>query len=165
MFALTALGIASSVFVFDRYYPNSTKTHTRLLRQEKNGSSRPHIFKPDMLSLPRNCILGVTKNKEQLNKMLSDALLDPEFYIVATKQGSTLNIDGVENYPIEITNGVRINRHDIPAKHEEAGLIIVQQAIMETKSNKTVSVISDDTDVFVLLLHFYVINNCIITKV
>ena len=66
----------------------------------------------------------------------------------------------MEDYPIEITNGVRINRHDIPAKHEEADLIIVQQAIMETKSNKTVSVISDDTDVFVLLLHFYVSNNC-----
>ena len=92
VFALTALGITSAVFVFDRYYPNSTKTHTRLLRQEKDGSSRQHILKPDMLSLPRTCILGVTKNKEQLNKMLSDALLDPEFYTVATKQGNTLTI-------------------------------------------------------------------------
>ena len=66
----------------------------------------------------------------------------------------------MKDYLIEITNGVKINRHDVPAKYEEADLIIAQQAIMASNSNKTVSVISDDTDVFVLLLHFYVSNNC-----
>ena len=62
--------------------------------------------------------------KEQLNELLSDALMEPEFYQLATAQGNTLTIAGVKDYPIEITSGVRIDRRDIRAEHEEADLII-----------------------------------------
>ena len=105
-------------------------------------------------------ILGVTDCKKQLNVLLSDALLDPEFYKQATSRGETLVVAGVEDFPIEITNGVRIDRKDIDAHHEEADLIIAQQAIISSKEGDVVSVVSDDTDVFVLLLHFYVLYNC-----
>ena len=105
-----------------------------------------------MLILSRSCILGVTQNKKQVNKKLSDALLGPSSYKQATRQGHTMKIVGVEDYPIEITNGVKINRRDINMAHEEADLIIAQQVIMLSKEDHTVSVISDDTDVFVLLL-------------
>lgn len=159
-FAMAALATASVVFAFDRYFPNSTKAHTRILRQEGDGTSRSHVLTPDMLNLPRTCILKVTKNKEQLNKMLSDSLLEPDFYKLATKKGNTMTIVGVENHPIEITNGIRIDRADIKACHEEADLLIAQQAILASENNQTVSVISDDTDVFVLLLHFYVAHKC-----
>ena len=71
-----------------------------------------------------------------------------------------MTIVRVEDYPIEITNGVRIDRVDVKACHEEADLIIAQQAILASKNNKTVSVISDDTDVFVLPLNFFVAHNC-----
>ena len=52
------------------------------------------------------------------------------------------------------------NRVDVKSCLEEADLIIGQQAILASENNKTVSVISDDTDVFVLLLHFYVAHKC-----
>ena len=87
-------------------------------------------------------------------------MLDPNFYNQATSRGQTLIVAGVEDFPIEITNGLRIDRKDIDALHEEADLIIAQQAILESKEGNVVSVVSDDTDVFVLLLHFYVLYNC-----
>ena len=113
-----------------------------------------------MLSPPRSSILKVAANKEQLNQMLSDALMEPEFYQLATAQGNTLTIAGVKDYPIEITSGVRIDRRDIKAEHEEADLIITQQAILSSVQNKKVVVVSEDTDVFAMLLHFYKINEC-----
>ena len=39
VFAIAALATASAVFAFDRYFPNSTKAHTRILRQEEDGTS------------------------------------------------------------------------------------------------------------------------------
>ena len=44
-------------------------------------------------------------------------------------------------------------RHDLETHHEEADNIIVQQVLK--CGAKAVSVISDDTDVFILLLHYY----------
>ena len=66
----------------------------------------------------------------------------------------------MEDYPTEITNGVKIDCKDINAAHEEADLILVQQTILASKEGDVVSVISDDTDVFALLLHSYVKQNC-----
>ena len=68
--------------------------------------------------------------------MLPDALLDHEFYTIATHQGNTMSLAGVEDYPIEITNGVRFDRKYIRAEHEEADLIIAQQAIMSSVNHK-----------------------------
>ena len=100
------------------------------MRQGKDGSSRQHVLKTDMLSLPWSSIFGVTKNKEQFNKMLVDALMNPDFYTSATQKGHTLTLAGVEDYPMEITNGVMINRRDIISRHEGADLIIAQHAIL-----------------------------------
>ena len=154
MFVLNALRIANTVLVFDRYYTNSTKAHTRQIRQEKQGVSRTHVLKPDMQTPSKKSILGVPKNKEQLNKMLADALLEPQFFETATHNGHTLTLAGVEDAPMEITHGIKINRHDLSSSHEEADLIIAQHAIFASSNNQSVAVISDDTDVFALLLHF-----------
>ena len=79
-FALGALSNGNTIFVFDRYFENSTKSYQRILCQESDGSSRPYTLKLDMLSPPRSSILKVAANKEQLNQMLSDALMKPESY-------------------------------------------------------------------------------------
>ena len=161
VFVLNTLSFSQrGVFIFDRYFDLSPKANARYQRQGKEGSSRTYVLKPDMITPPRTCILGATECKKQLNVLLSDALLDPEFYKQATSRGQTLIVAGVEDFPIEITNGLRIDRKDIDALHEEADLIIAQQAILESKEGNVVSVVSDDTDVFVLLLHFYVLYNC-----
>lgn len=155
-----ALMVGNAVFVFDRYFQDSTKTYLRQLRQEKQGMSRVHVLRPDMPAPPKESILGVTKNKIQLNKMVAEALMDPEFYIKATENGHSLTIAGVEDVPIEIMNGVKTERRDLTSSHEEADSIIVQHAIAHCQSHECVRVISDDTDVFALLLYFYVSQRC-----
>ena len=100
-----------------------------MLQQEADGASRPHSLKPEMLSPPRSSILKVPHNKKQLNHMIVEGLLDPVFYSLATQNGKTLTLAGVENYPIEISSGVRIDRKDIHSEHEEADPIIAQMAI------------------------------------
>jgi hypothetical protein len=57
--------------------------------------------------------------------------------------------------PLEIVGGVRIDRHDLCSAHEEADILIIQLAISSSLSGKSVRVVCDDTDVFVLLVHFY----------
>ncbi len=48
--------------------------------------------------------------------------------------------------------GVIIKRQDMKSTQEEADTMIVQQ-VADVKANK-VLVVADDTDIFVLLLHF-----------
>ena len=62
---------------------------------------------------PRSAILGVGKNKMQLNRMIAEALADPDFYIPATQNGNSLTIAGVDDVPVEITMGTCIERTDL----------------------------------------------------
>lgn len=55
----------------------------------------------------------------------------------------------------EIASGVRIDRRDLCSTHEEADILITQHAISLSLLGKSVRVVCDDTDVFVLLVHFY----------
>ena len=96
------MALGDVTLVFDRYYKDSLKAYMRILRQEVGGASRPYQLKPDMLNPPRNSILKVPVNKDQLNGMLVDGVLDLEFYKMATCQGKTLTLAGVENFIIEI---------------------------------------------------------------
>lgn len=159
-FVMQALKDENVVFVFDRYFEDSTKAYCRLLRQEKQGTSRVHILKSDMPTPPRSALLGVWKNKIQLNRMIVEALLDPDFYISATQNGHSLTLAGVDDVPVEINMGVRLERTDLSSCHEEADPILVQHAISRCMQGEKVRVISDDTDVFLLLLHFYVSKKC-----
>ena len=59
------------------------------------------------------------------------------------------------NTHVQISHGVVIYREDISTSHEEADCIIVQQAMMASEYQQWVSVIADDTNVFILLIHHY----------
>ena len=118
--------------------------------------SRPYSLKPEMLIPPRPSIMKVTQNKKQLNCLLAEALLHPAFYTLATQNGHTLTIAGVENYPIEINKGVKIDRRDIPSEHEEVDPIIAEMAILACIKRDVVLIVSEDTDAFAITLHFYV---------
>ena len=49
-----------------------------------------------------------------------------------------------------------MEKTDLKTTHEEADVIIVQQIVhLALKGAQSIQVISDDTDVFVLLLHFF----------
>lgn len=71
-----------------------------------------------------------------------------------------LVITGEEDVPYEMFGGSISKRWDIATTHEEADNIIVQQAMdVASKRIQSVIVLSDDTDVFLLLLHYYFIEN------
>lgn len=91
-----------------------------------------------------------------MNLIFSDLLDDSNFQDEYT-QAHTLVITGANETPVEMSMGLNIERTDLETKHEEADNIIIQQVLSctrETESAK-VTVVCDDTDVFVLLLHYY----------
>ena len=55
--------------------------------------------------------------------------------------------------------GIRIMRQDMRTTHEEADVIMTSQALQIALEKTPVTVVSDDTDVFLLLLHFTDSNN------
>ena len=64
-------------------------------------------------------------------------------------------VTGEDPCPIEVQNEERRTRHDLETHQEEADIIIVQQVLKCVGEAQSISVISDDTDLFVLLLHHY----------
>ena len=118
------------------------------------------MFTPNTLSLPREGILTVAENKVQMNKMLYSSLLEPEFLKLTETFEHKLTLVGVEDHPIEIYKGTVIRRRDIVSKHEEADLGVAQHAILSSLENQNVTAVTDDTDIFALLIHFYHKHNC-----
>ena len=59
--------------------------------------------------------------------------------------------------PTEVSHGVAIQRQDLRTRHEEADLIMVQQAYKAVLDHgaDSVYVLCDDTDVLVLLCYFF----------
>ena len=67
-----------------------------------------------------------------------------------------LIITGSEIVLIEVTMGVHIKRHDMANRHEEADVIMVHRVMSAARQGRqTIHIVCDDTDVFVLLIHFY----------
>ena len=69
-----------------------------------------------------------------------------------------LVVTGRDPIPVEISHGMTIRREDLRNAHEEADVNIIHQmlSIVESSTNDiNTSAISDDTDMFVLLVHFY----------
>jgi len=65
-------------------------------------------------------------------------------------------ITGKDFTPIEIMKGLQRERIDLWTTHEEADVIIVQQVVkIANEGVKSIRVICDDTDVFVLLMYFF----------
>ena len=91
--------------------------------------------------------------------MLIDGLIDEYFYKEAT-QTNMLVIAGHEDTPIQFIRGSVIRDQGLTSSHEEADTIIAQHAIFSCKAGETVHVIADDTDIFVLLTHFYYVEKC-----
>ena len=135
---------------FDRYFPNSTNNFTRKQRVRLN---RVHKLTP-MMPAPAKPVCDNTKNKIQLNAMLVEGPLNSDYYTNAT-QKHTLTTAVVSGVPVEIVDSVRIDRHGLCSTPEEADIIITQHAISCLLSGKCGRVVCDDTDVFVLLVHFY----------
>ncbi len=137
--------------VFDKYIEYSTKSTTRIAR----GSDASKVF---MLSKttalpPQKITLGVTENKKQVIDIICNELQSDEEFIRNHTKDHKLVITGQSGIPIEISHsGIVIHRNDIANTHEEADNIMIQQVLMLSEDGKSISVIADDTDVYVLLM-------------
>ena len=88
---------------------------------------------------PQNVVLAVTYNKMQLVDIIVETLVEQKQQLV------------------EISHVMTIRREDLRNAHEEVNVIILHQmlSIVESSTNAiNISVISDDTDVFVQLVNF-----------
>ena len=104
-------------------------------------------------------ISTVPQNKKQLIDIIFRDLIqdkDKVFHQLHL-QSHRLIITGQDHTPVEIRcGGVIIQRTDMDTTHEEADIIIVQQMLMIANENCSgITVLSDDTDVFILLLYYY----------
>ena len=67
-----------------------------------------------------------------------------------------LLVTGPAPIPVYIFKGVAIERRDLETTHEQADVIIPRQVVDATTQGSTrIKVICDDTDVFILLIHYY----------
>ena len=72
----------------------------------------------------------------------------------------SLVVTGKDPTPVELQSGTKIERADLATTHEEADVIMVQQTVELAESGAAcITVVSDDTDVFILLIHFYAARN------
>ena len=76
-------------------------------------------------------------------------------FITATPVYTKLVVTGETESPIDIHKSVTIDRTDLKTTHGEADHTLVYQVVATAQENqKGVSVVLDDTDVSVLLLHY-----------
>ena len=142
--------------VFDRYQDFSTKSTTRCNRTTE--ASRVHRLALDIPLPPQKVVLTVSENKSQLMEIICEDLTrDTTFHRDYTMTYKLVITSSCNNTPVEISyGGVVIHREDMSTSHEEADCIIVQQAVtVATECQVGVSVIADDTDVFILLPHHF----------
>ena len=139
-----ALSLPRQLYTF-RYKADSRKESTRNGRDK--GASRVYSLRNTTRLPPQKVMLTVTRNKVQLIDLICE---DMAFHKDDFSQHK-LVLTGSDAVPVEINRGVIIKRH-MKTTQEEADTMIVQQ-VAEVKAKK-VLVVADDTDIFVLLLHF-----------
>ena len=138
--------------VFDRYFEYSVKSATRSTRSGQYASRR-HRLSLSIPLLSQRVVLTVAENNVQLINFICD---EPVNKGLSRALKNKLVITGKDAKPTEVPNDNLTERYDLETFHEEANMIMVQQMAQIAQSGaKSISVISDDTDVFVLLLHFY----------
>ena len=98
--------------------------------------------------------LTVTENSVQPDKASGQIYIKDNLEMFS--RGCKLVVTGPDPIPLEIHNGALRQRTDFKTTHEEADIIIAQQmTYLGLDGIQSVHVISDDTDVMVLLLHCY----------
>ena len=146
----------SDIYVdFDRYNDFSIKSCTRTGRAG-DKASRSHTLRLESPLPPQHVILTVTSNKVQLIAFICEALIETarNFPVDNACYSHRLFVTGHNPSPFEIHTGVVIERRDLQTSHEEADVIMMQH-VKDAVDNgaETISVMSDDTDVFFLLLY------------
>ena len=101
--------------------------------------------------------MACSSNKVQIIDIMFDFV---SMRVASKKFFNTLVITGSSDVPVQVTHGLTNPRHDLRTTHEEADLIIVQQCygLLFDAGCDEVTIVSDDTDVFVLACHYFPLN-------
>ena len=103
-------------------------------------------------------MLSVTSNKVQLIKLICNKLpANLKESQIRTGNNHSFLIIGPDPVPVQVYMGVVIKRVDLRITHEEADTMMPSIAVhmFNTEGKSTVHVFVEDTDVFVLLAHFF----------
>ena len=146
------LAICDVYLIFDRYYPLSTKWCTRSHRSSLTAVG-PYLFTASSPLPSQSVCLSIVNNKVQLIRVICDALLG-RFQEKTTP--TKLVITGPDPVPHVMEAGAHTRRQDLSVTHEEADVIIANHVVhIARQTPSIIHVVCDDTDVFVLLVHFY----------
>ena len=88
----------------------------------------PRVFKLTMLTPlpPRDTILKNFKNKNQLNRLLCQHILNDDDFLCTLTQSQVLVVTGEDHVPIQVYKGHKSRRLDLTTSLEEADNIIAQ---------------------------------------
>ena len=102
-------------------------------------------------------MLKTSANKAQLNAHILIEILNYKALLKFATASHQLVVTGEKTHPVQVFKGHIFPRHDLSTTHEKADTIIAQYAIHISKEDlqTKVWVVSDDTDVYVLLVYFY----------
>ena len=139
--------------IFDRYHEYSIKSTTRDGRE--TGMARKHHLLRTTKLPAQKVDLSSVENKKQLIRILCEELTEDRLFHLRSTGDHKLVVTGEDPCPIEVQNEEKRIRYDLETYQEEADIIIVQHVLKCVGEAQSISVISDDTDVFVLLLHHY----------
>ena len=144
--------------IFDRYQEYSIKSSARDGR-ETGASKKHHLLRTTKLPSQKSVLCSAHNKKQLIEIIFEEMTQDRLFHLKSTKK-HTLIVTGQDPCPIEVKMEDIRCRHDMTTYHEEADIIIVSQVlkISSEASDPCITVVSDDTDVFILLLHHYHIN-------
>ena len=137
---------ADVYLIFDRYMKESTKESARKSRDK--GASRLFTLSSKTRLPAQSVVLTVSENKAKLIRLIIEDLILHKDEIRDHK----LIVTGENTHPIELFHGQKILRNDLETTQEEADTIIVHQ--VSKVQTGTSLIIADDTDVFLLLLHY-----------
>ena len=139
--------------ICDRYYEYSINSSTRTSRTVQ--ASRRHSLTPSTPLPAQNVVLAVTENKQQIIDTICEQLREK-----GKTHEPTMKHKPSPNWTSFNTSGnLQMGCHrekELETTHEEADVIIPRQGVDATTQGSTrIKVICDDTDVFILLVHYY----------
>ena len=159
---------ADVFLIFYRYKDYSIKSVTHSSRE--TSASRRYQLTPTMTLPPKKVVLTVTHNKIQLIDLIIQKIKEQSKQLCMCQQ--KLVVTGHDHVPTEVKHGRLIPLRDLETSQEEADVhvIIAQQMVIiaETSARElSIHVVADDTDIFLLLLHFYLQKKltCLVTMV
>ena len=139
--------------IFDIYHEYSIKSTTRDGRE--TGITRKHHLLRTTKLPAQKVVLSSVENKKQLIRILCEELTEDRLFHLRSTGDHKLVVTWEDPCPIEVQNDEKRIRYDLETYQGEADIIIVQQVLKCVGEAQSISVILDDTDVFVLLLHHY----------